>query len=123
MVEICNLIPLNGELDLTSTTGILNIMLNRNADLLITECFVEITQNIVASSTEPVICLMKNNNEVSQINLTNGILKGKIKFFPKSETLGELINISSSDEIKIICKTAATGTSPAGKVRAFIGIK
>ena len=123
MVEICNLIPLNGELDVTSTTGVLNITLGRSADLLITECFVEITQNIVASSTEPVICLTKNNNEIAQINLTNGILKGKIKFFPKSEVSGELINISSSDEIKVICKTAATGTSPAGKVRAFVGVK
>ena len=117
MSEICNLIVLNGELNLNTLGNTLTVKPNRKASLILTECFIEITENISVTGNAE-IQLKKNSQTLGVLKLVNAESKGNLKFFDLLNN-SEIISLEPTDNIIFECTSVAV----SGKIRAFIGIK
>ena len=122
MADICNLLPLNGTVSLTSTASSASYSLHRKADLLINECFVEVTTNVSGTVTAPVVSLAINGAVVATKTIVSGTAAPQGVSFDLPNNNAGTRALQVGDQVTIACQTAAAG-SPAGAVRALIAFK
>jgi len=121
MAEICNLIPVNETLDLTTLNDTVSISLDREISLLSTECYVEVLSDVSTENAAPSISLQVNSNEVATLILPDSTAKGAIRFFVPISS--EITSLPVNSEIDVVCNVNANGSSPAGQVKIYLGVK